>query len=741
MLDEEIDVLRREGFEPFHRLPGAIRDDETAPGYLMRCLHEIGIDDFRVTLKYLGYRAGSPYAVPARTIAALCGMSVEGLVRATASHWCGGEIEMAPRLSRSLLHTKTRRWCPQCMADDPYCRLAHTIAAFDACPIHGCEIVDRCSCGSRPTWVNSGFTTCGCGRLLCDAPTVEATDDRIAVSRWIQDRIDGKVRKDLLGDLAGEDLGSALSMLARLGWHSAEEGTYAKYTANVGTAEAVRAGILIVEGTDEAYSAMLDRRLARKDARGRRSWGAQKAYGPHVAWLSGLDIEHPLRRRFVPLLLKHAERHEIELGRVARLPEARKRERRYSVDQIAAELGNSAALVRRLLKARGMIPPAPGKGSAIRITAEQMKMLRTEWSRLLTLEELAALLGCDTGTARSFADSELVSNYFVENGLVETGEIVHSRRFDVRDAESILQRLGTAAREAPFESGAVPLTCAAHGRGVPSAEIVRAVLEGRIAIVDFLDDGNGLGSVLVNPETVRSLRVLKERTGLTYPQVRDELGYGLRDLYAYRKQGLLRAKLERGAWVVSTEEVGRLREAYVTSDALVRSFDIPRPGPRLWRYLEDLGIRPVTDGSTKQQLFPRSAIGVLERERDARPVPALPDRALSMKAVRPLFEINSSNFASALIKSGLIRTERRGRERLVQPEEIVRFARTYVTGVSILRCSELTSSVALGNDLAARQVLPVTTLSSHQGILFRVDDVVDAGYPVPRIHQLARAKQ
>lgn len=106
--------------------------------------------------------------------------------------------------TRGLIHNN-RRWCPNCVSEDlkqgiPYGYLIWEIAAFEACPVHGIRLIDRCTCGylgNRNHPIESMVSRCPkCGdhfhQMPAEAPT-KVSFSEICRSQILLDALESEV--------------------------------------------------------------------------------------------------------------------------------------------------------------------------------------------------------------------------------------------------------------------------------------------------------------------------------------------------------------------------------------------------------------------------------------------------------------------------------------------------------------------------------------------------------------------
>lgn len=89
-----------------------------------------------------------------------------------ASEKSRDNVESRVRLNRTRV-----RWCPACLAEEPYMRAAWSLKLIVACPRHRLMLRESCdSCGKVYSWTSAPFTRCACGRELGEMHTETASD-------------------------------------------------------------------------------------------------------------------------------------------------------------------------------------------------------------------------------------------------------------------------------------------------------------------------------------------------------------------------------------------------------------------------------------------------------------------------------------------------------------------------------------------------------------------------------------
>lgn len=153
--------------------------------------------NLRGAVSAFGIAMGLPYGDRAANltvseVARLCEVDPEKLAFSSPTFDGSWTWLMGQRLRRGDLTFERRRWCPRCFRETAVHRAWWDIDEVTCCPIHLCELVDGCPCGSAVTWRTSGYFNCGCGRRLEFAraqavPPEECSADAYIIGRLTRD--------------------------------------------------------------------------------------------------------------------------------------------------------------------------------------------------------------------------------------------------------------------------------------------------------------------------------------------------------------------------------------------------------------------------------------------------------------------------------------------------------------------------------------------------------------------------
>jgi hypothetical protein len=110
-------------------------------------------------------------------------------------------IQMRSRLAWSRW-PRTSRFCPACVRERRAHLLAQDLPLVEACPMHGCVLVQQCtSCQASLCWATLGYGwRCGCGLPVGNMPTTEAP----SWLRQVASKIAAAVHQGVLPDAYAE---------------------------------------------------------------------------------------------------------------------------------------------------------------------------------------------------------------------------------------------------------------------------------------------------------------------------------------------------------------------------------------------------------------------------------------------------------------------------------------------------------------------------------------------------------
>ncbi len=96
-----------------------------------------------------------------------------------------------------VLNTRNARYCPLCIAEQPYWKLAWELLFVDSCVTHGVWLVDTCNaCGAQLTWNRARLLQCDCGAPLRAQPTKPSPFAVNMLSKLLEEKAAGNYAGD-----------------------------------------------------------------------------------------------------------------------------------------------------------------------------------------------------------------------------------------------------------------------------------------------------------------------------------------------------------------------------------------------------------------------------------------------------------------------------------------------------------------------------------------------------------------
>jgi hypothetical protein len=184
-------------------VPGDPFADESLHGFVLRMAGRNRMAGLKWILDQLGRRSIAQLGeADERRIAYLFGAdarAVEGLIvpgrwiDGVHVHWVRGQEVTRPY----LLRIARPQWCSRCLAEFGYARVAWSMQLVTACNVHRVRLLERCPSCSRPLrWQRRSLLACTCGASLQDAACAPASDEELAVARWIAGHLESASAND-----------------------------------------------------------------------------------------------------------------------------------------------------------------------------------------------------------------------------------------------------------------------------------------------------------------------------------------------------------------------------------------------------------------------------------------------------------------------------------------------------------------------------------------------------------------
>ncbi|TLU71889.1 TniQ family protein [Lichenicoccus roseus] len=312
-------------------------------------------------------------------------------------------------VSRRALIFARRSFCPACLAEKPYHRDMWDLALSTACLRHRTLLSNEChACGKTTGWRDSSIRTCRCGFDLSRSPMQAIPDGALAAISEVHvlfgtdDVLDDPRSTPwpkVLRSLGAEE---ASSLMFHLGWYASSRSGIPRSLADPAFLDAVPSiltlGYQIGLDWPEAFHAFLSRCAALTPAEGR--YGARRAFGPILGWMTSLDKGSPLS----PLLWRELERFmasrpelRTKCPRLAPAPEAGSF---LTLTQASRTLHRSVERVGPVLKRHGFFVESDGngKGAPILLRKSDVERLAAELVGLEGKKAVQRRLSCSFET-------------------------------------------------------------------------------------------------------------------------------------------------------------------------------------------------------------------------------------------------------------------------------------------------------------------------------------------------------
>lgn len=490
--------------------------------------------------------------------------------RARAVRLCGQE------LADRDWSTRTRRYCPACIADDvalartlelnPTWLIFHRsiwdVTAIQSCPVHGCRIADNCwKCGNLQGWRSTNMWRCSnCGADVTAAP-LDPHDD--PVGAYVVSRFDAVARpNEVLDPLP---LRAALRLCLRLGQAKTLGAVHTLPRQDRHMAMAARTiGFHIAQDLSSRLSGVLDHILSMRPADVRA--GLLGGYGwIYSEWLASSDPTAAVVR---PIVHRHAVLNGLMSPDEARL--GNDAPTTISATGIARSLGLGFERTRDLLDRAGAIPPGSRRGVAFTIDPGVVANLRATVSSGVSVKAAARHLQTGAKQISDLADAQLIERR--RDGSMCLASLV---MFERRMVESF--------SHSPLPQDAVRIGKAAGTNAVALREVCEAVLDGTMPAWGGNAPGFA-GGAMVRPYDVRKLR--RPQSDLSVERAAKLLGLHNDCVRALHRDGVISGPGAR----LDAKSISRFDREYVSGSRWARSAGVE---PRATvRHLAKLGVVP-----------------------------------------------------------------------------------------------------------------------------------------------------
>lgn len=367
------------------------------------------------------------------------------------------------RLRPKQLSFRTRRFCPQCLADKPYHRIQWDVVAASHCPIHGNRLVSEV--GGKPLkWWWPHFDVSPDGISLIDTkPTSTATD--MPFHSMLRSRLEFGCRETgPTADMALFEIVEPAQLFGRF----SKDGQLVHPREN--KACNIEIGFSIVAMTHDERVAWF------------RNWcetvipAETRRRGYHASMGNGFVDKRNGGRTSNPVwdAIEQA-RYEgfAQVGTFGRKSAKRQVDRGdRTLKEAADELGVSVKGLRPFIKQLDLLPEAKWNGDAHSIDQETFATLKALMDDLITLPETTAITGIPGWEFRRVVKAGYVREF---SGLRRNG--VGGPKYLSKEVRAVVQRLRTITEVKPV-TGMKTLLGYARQNGLSQGKTLTMILSG-----------------------------------------------------------------------------------------------------------------------------------------------------------------------------------------------------------------------------------------------------------------------
>lgn len=505
-------------------------------------------------------------------------------------------------IPRDFLTLGRRRYCPRCLLEDAFHRMAWDLTIVTVCPWHALPLLEKCpGCGKTLKWRTNSLTRCPdrrCGADLRKAAMDPITDGRMAGVVATLDALFGSTPD-------GGPPGLPSGHLVRLAFHL---GAFARGYVRFGRATEIarRHANEMHLVMEEGWAALADwphgfhallRSLRSKAAERRGRYGLRKEFGYLTHWLILFGAEpwcKPVAEEFASFVAGQTDlaTKAISLQRYASLEALR--HRHMTLGEAARFLGVAPETMSDLAARENLflVPPS-GPGAPSLLRADRIKALRDAKAATLMKQEAERLLAVSRHVLRDLEALGLLPT------VPHSERITYQRLYRRSDIERLISRLEAAVLPGSHQlkrTDALPDA----GRGVRTVgALCIALLEGRLRAAAVDQDACGLRRIRLDPVMVAEKLPVRRET-LSVVQCAKEMGVAAETMRLWVNIGFLESSLlglqkERGRRITQ-QALDRFRRDYATAGVIADETGV---GSGRWaaERLRHLGVRPVSGPS------------------------------------------------------------------------------------------------------------------------------------------------
>ncbi|WP_026480471.1 TniQ family protein [Ahrensia sp. 13_GOM-1096m] len=721
---------------PFTVWCSKLEKDEPSYAFLARNVEQNTAQSPGSLYAALGHRGSHISCVSPKVIADLTRSNLEDIVDASFidSKDESVSIIFGERISRNQCTVSTRKWCPQCLREGRYHKFVWDLNAINSCPCHQVALSNICDCGRAVHWSNSFvcIAACGCELDEIAAPTRHVTETEQAFSAYIGGRLRSsrRIKNALLDEL---DLNVAIQVVENLGRYRLAPSKTLKAAHQTYTrAYVCAAGYAVILDSDVEYGILLDTVLNDDRIGDFAKWGLLASYGEFRQWITELSDNTQIKHVLHEGMLKHAQKNKLVVSKRATDSSGQRIQvDRFTLQEAATYCSVSHKRLKEVAIKLGYIPLNIGSGMPVTLRRTQVEEISQRLQNRINAKELAGQLCIDRHAINRLRKAGLIKCFGEEVGLEvnqQGSQVWNSYSSNI--AERFIAELDQTLRRGD-QKDLSDIPTAAKNLRCSVQRIVAYLKEGRLHVREIFESAEGLKRHLISRSELRRLDSNDHPNGMSLRQASRELGFNYGTINSMRKYSLVKTISTPGAHRVSTKEIERVRRTFMVANEIIKTYDVPKQSKAVTKLLNVLGVAPFLDGDdVHQKVYLRVDVHRALKSYNQQRVSFSMDKPLPISSARKALYISNGQFSSALIKGEYLNVKSEGRSQIVEPDELQRFKRLYVTTAELVEKLELGRSHTAIQELKKRGVNPVCTLASHKGIMFLREDVKRAGMDI-----------
>jgi hypothetical protein len=701
-------IAKQPSMRPY---PGRLepRPGEPAYGLLLRTANHNGVLNAYTMFQRNGLQKGASVATLSTPHAAFVCRQRTSVLRQWTPRILPSKIEIGREtLFSDQFSAWRRRWCAECLREDPYHRVWWDISCVSACSIHRIKLTDHCGCKSAPLWRSCELVECRGGHNFTMTQQLPADEIDVALSGYIRGRLlEADYRPNPLLDPL--EIGEAIRICERIGRASLVDAVAPQSRPKViHRHQEVAEGFYILSDFESRFVNLLDRLVAASDSRASdRRWGVWRAYGRIYTWIAGYPSGSRFSEAIKHAVAIHAAKHVIVKTRHAIA--GVKPVDLDTVDmQAAADLWQLRIdRFRRVASALDLIPETTMRGEPPRLDRAKIEY----WADRLRLAKRRQTIASELGISspeigRLVKEGVLEALFGFALGIKDT---MNSTHLPGDAAEILLARLAAnAPLIRPDDADTVSLTSVARTSRAPLARLCRWALDGALKVVGQDSAAVGLHGILVSRSEATHAFKRFRVPGVTLEDAAKQLKIQPRTLTRFRIAGEITVTQHGRTCSIPQDDLDRIRLRYVSVMELVENHKLE--GPR-WAaaILRKMKVSPIFPREHfSQPLYSRQQATEAIRRWKALPPATKPIRppGLDCKSTAALIDLEPA-LVSQLAANMQIRAVPKARGYIIDPADAEDFKNRYVTSAQL---SCLTGGMNCNAVLAILKSAPVEPL-------------------------------